>query len=415
MALKSPIPIRCRLRPGETQACISPRRTFEKYTIESIVPPANSTNDVGYPFQVSVVIKNDMMERLNDPTNDNVNQLVGRIITNAISGEGGIRTPGNLAATRALQARALVHYATSPETIRLYHPLRPNRWYNSRNCKIDHGNYRSMSSRTVEAPAIRDRMPRPRITGKNALLLTVAIALLAPPIINIESSVRVLQSTFGIPVDCSDTTSAMPFDAVVIFDGGPTYLNNGNGFPSTVTKRRIRAAAIKYVEWTRQGNQPASVVFLNGEAPETYGAYIEWFRKYVDRASGNTITVPDGAFTIESDINTSGNAEDLALLYRSGRFRRAALFTTGSHLPRAMILSCNRGIHASGFDAEEVIMDHDASERTVINQFLRSPANRRATTREFMKRLILPFDPYGRTLTWFKEQGQQNVRRSSQP
>ena len=31
-----------------------------------------------------------------------------------IGGEGGIRTLGNLAATRALQARALDHYATSP-------------------------------------------------------------------------------------------------------------------------------------------------------------------------------------------------------------------------------------------------------------------------------------------------------------
>ena len=46
-------------------------------------------------------------------------------------GEGGIRTPGNLAATRALQARALVHYATSPMYV-IIPSLSAVRCYNSR-------------------------------------------------------------------------------------------------------------------------------------------------------------------------------------------------------------------------------------------------------------------------------------------
>lgn len=252
---------------------------------------------------------------------------------------------------------------------------------------------------------------RKRFTGRNALLLTGAIALLAPPIVNFDTSRRVMTAAFGLPVQCAENSENSSFDAIAIFDGGPAYGKNGLPFPNAITKKRLRAAAIKYAEWALEGRAPKQVIMLNGEGKHMNGSY-EWvFRNYVSEVSGNRVTVPDGAVINEQSANTSKNAEDLSTIVKQRGLQKVAVFTTQSHLSRAMILTCGWDVAANGFAAEAVIVAHDPTEAPAINAYLNSPAVRKSNTLEFWKRATFPYDTHGKLLTWMKENTRRSVRK----
>ena len=249
---------------------------------------------------------------------------------------------------------------------------------------------------------------RRKISGKNAFLMTGIIALLAPPAINFDTTRRVITAAFGQPVQCAEFSDTSPYDAIAIFDGGPNYGKNGLPFPSAITKKRLKAAAIKYTEWALQGNAPRHVIMLNGEGAHVNGSY-EWvFRKYVAEVSKNVVVVPDGTVVSEQASNTSTNAEDLSIVVKRQGLRKVAVFTTQSHLSRAMILTCGWDIAANGFAAEEVIVAHDPTETPPINAYLNSPAVKRNNTLEFWKRTIFPYDTHGKLLTWMKDNFRQS-------
>lgn len=84
----------------------------------------------------------------------------------------------------------------------------------------------------------KEQARRKRFIGKNALLLTGAIALLAPPIINFDTTRRVVTAAIGRPVQCAESGDTSSFDTIAIFDGGPTYGTNERPFPNSITKKR---------------------------------------------------------------------------------------------------------------------------------------------------------------------------------
>ncbi|GEM_PF-795176 len=250
-----------------------------------------------------------------------------------------------------------------------------------------------------------------RLTGRKALLLTGAIALLAPPAINFDTTHRVITAAFGQPVHCADNSGNIPFDAIAVFDGGPSYGKNGLPFPNGITKKRLKAAAIKYVEWALEGKTPKQVIMLNGEGKRINGSYDWVFRKYVAEISNNRVTVPDGAIINEQAANTSKNAESLSIIVNQQQLRRVAVFTTASHLARTMILTCGWDVAANGFAAEDVIVAHDPMEAPGIMAHLNSPAVRKSNTLEFWKRTTFPYDTHGKLLTWMKEQTRKSAKK----
>lgn len=134
-------------------------------------------------------------------------------------------------------------------------------------------------------------------------------------------------------------------------------------------------------------------------------------QKNVAEISENKVTVPDNAVINKQAPNTSTNAEDLSLVVKQEGLRKVAAFTTESHLPRAMILTCGWGIAANGFAAGDVIVSNDPTEATAVNAYLRSPAVRKSNSLEFWKRATLPYDTHGKLLTWMKENTRKSVNK----
>ena len=241
---------------------------------------------------------------------------------------------------------------------------------------------------------------RLKIMGKQALLLTTALAI-GVPLYNSDTTKRVFAAAIGQPVNCPPPT-AQSFDALAVFDGGPIIGKNGEPFPNANTRKRLKAAAIKYAAWTAQGHRPGEIIFLNSDHSNTNGAYPALFRRYVATASSNKITVPESSLVIEKSVNTSESAEDLARITASRNLKHIAVFTTKSHLPRAMILTCGWKVPATGFVAEDVLIAQNPEDAPVINAALHSRYAQNIESLEFWKRAMLPYDSHGRLLRWLK-------------
>lgn len=231
------------------------------------------------------------------------------------------------------------------------------------------------------------------MSGKNAVLLTTAIAVVAGlPMWNADTTRRVLSAWQGNTVDCSD--SDVPFDVMAIADGGSAANSvNPQIWPNSSSKRRIRAAAYEYVAWTKEGHRPEYVYLLKGEDAAHHDWYAPYFRSQVLKFSDGTVRVPPESIVIDHAINTSESARHFSEQFHARHLRRAALFTSWDHANRFATLVCSWDTPASVFAAEDVIAQFDPTERHKMQFLIKREQRSRQTN--LWKMTTLPWDEHG--------------------
>lgn len=237
---------------------------------------------------------------------------------------------------------------------------------------------------------------------RKTILLATLIAVAAPPVINIDTTRRVIQALRDQPVDCSGgkngSLKKVPYDIMAIADGGPAQDPN---VPGPTTRRNAQAAAIWYVEQYHNGYPPQKIVDLGGLDLQNSNVNRVYFLNEI-RKLDPSISIPRGAFVSDTSLNTSQGVQALKDIFSRGHHRKLAAFTTTSQANRFAILACE-SMPTTVFPSEQFLIRADPTRKPSLQALLNSDDMKQRMKLEKIKILLLPWNTGGDYLTLAKK------------
>ncbi len=239
----------------------------------------------------------------------------------------------------------------------------------------------------------------------NAAITGALLVTGIQPLINHETSERVLQAAWGTRIECDDGVE--PINAPYLYDviavpGAGLYFNEKTEKyePNSFEKRRLHAAALAFV------NKLASkVILLDGqlEPGADPNVSLRYLQDEVHTLSNGKIELSHEAAYIDAQsINTPTNMDELERLVQLTGFKKVLIITDQFHSIRSILLACAREIHASYKTVEELTAEYEPLNIDLINKPNLSGSMRVRETKELVETLSMPLDQRGDIFTLLK-------------
>lgn len=220
----------------------------------------------------------------------------------------------------------------------------------------------------------RERRRFNKIVISTALLLGFLGLAIVPPIVNFETTARVVTHFItGEKIDCSQNVlpinTSKPYDAIVI-PGAGFYKENGNFIPNTAERKRLLAGALEYV------NGKSDVIILqDGILPQGADQNItrEWLKAYIRVISEFTMEIPDEAIIVdEKSFNTASGMSELKKNSEKYGTRNYLVIDSKTHGNRSVADGCDLGLAMTWEEAETLTALIDPNQ-AIINSEEHSP------------------------------------------
>lgn len=189
-----------------------------------------------------------------------------------------------------------------------------------------------------------------------ATILVGGGALIVPPLLNIENTLRVINAVVGKDVECASQEvqeGEYLFDAIVVPGAGNIKTADGNHLPSNFGNLRLEAAAIAYFRKIA----PAIILLGKEEGSLANETSRKALDSYYRKLAGEEAFIPDWAIlSEENSINTATNMSELAKITVAREIGNVQIVTNTSHTARSALFACANGVFASAVSAEKLIV-----------------------------------------------------------
>lgn len=222
----------------------------------------------------------------------------------------------------------------------------------------------------------------------------IGVAVIGPPLLHINNTLRVLGTALGNETDCASGKEAKdksyPFDAIVVPGAGSVLTSQGFA-PNDYGKMRLEAAALAYFQ-----KMAPRIILLDGVKSLQEDGYAS--KEYLRNTFGDVFgqELPEEAIIGENrSVNTATNMKELSKIVKELNLVKVVIVTNDFHKTRATLFACQNDVAASSISAEELIIDAYPARKQEIHTLYHTREVGEIENKELREIIWSLWDPKG--------------------